>query len=209
MQSTASGRPYLQLLLLVLLFGLPPLAGWIYILNPQWLPDRHKNHGALISPPRPLQPLQLMDDRNLPFDWSQLAGHWILIARNSGTCGSDCRQQIHDLRQIRRAVGADRIRVEQLLIQQSETEAPHGDEPDQSVEGTRVLHLPAGQQNQFNRLFALAEIDQRNAIYLADPNGMLMMGYSANSPKKDILKDLETLLKASRNWTTGVNNGHG
>ncbi len=209
MQTVAPGRACFPLLLLVLLFGLPPLAGWIYILNPQWLPDRQKNHGTLISPPRPLQSLQLVDDRNHPFDWSRLSGQWILIARNSGACGSGCRQRMHDLQQIRRAVGAERIRVQPLLIQESETTAPLADDLDRPVEGARVLQLAAGQQPQFDQLFSLADTDQHNAIYLADPNGMLMMGYRGNSPKKNILKDLETLLKASRHWTTGVNNGHG
>jgi cytochrome oxidase Cu insertion factor (SCO1/SenC/PrrC family) len=209
MPSVTTGRSYLPLVLLVLLFGLPPAAGWLYIMNPQWLPEKQKNHGTLVSPPRPLQSLRLEDDRRQPFDWDTLSGQWILISRNSGACDDGCRQQLQALRQIRRALGAERLRVERLLIQESPTADRSMGQANGLAEGAQVLYLPADQQAQFDRLFAVSGTAHDNAIYLADPRGMLMMGYSASSPKKDILKDLETLLKASRNWTTGVNNGHG
>lgn len=208
MQSVKTSRSRMPLLVLILLFGLPPTAGWLYIMNPQWLPDKQKNHGTLVSPPRPLQSLQLKDGKNRNVDWSTLSGRWLLISRNSGVCGTDCRQQLQALRQIRRAVGAERIRVEQLLIQEAPVAELFTDTSDTHAEDLNILYLAPDQLTEFERLFSVSGIDPGSATYLADPNGMLMMGYTATSPKKDILKDLETLLKASRNWTTGVNNGH-
>lgn len=208
MQTLTPRRSPIPLLVLVLLFGLPPAAGWLYIMNPQWLPDKHKNHGTLVVPPRSLQSLQLNDTWQQNFDWHRLSGHWTLISRNSGTCSAECQQQLLALRQIRRALGAERIRVKQLLIQESATVGPVADTPVASSGDITILYLPAAQQPEFERLFSIPGVDQGRITYLADPNGMLMMGYAAASPKKDILKDLETLLKASRSWTTGANNDH-
>ncbi|AKH19287.1 SCO family protein [Sedimenticola thiotaurini] len=208
MQQTATGRSYLPILALVLLFGLPPIAGWFYIMNPQWLPDKHKNRGTLILPPRPLQSLTLKDAAQQDFDWRALSGRWTLISYREGACDTGCMQQLLALGQVRRALGADRIRVGQLLIQTSPTARGSDDEPQQLVDASRTLYLPPQQVARFRQLFSLPGIEQRGATYLVDPNGMLMMGYPSGSPKKDILKDLETLLKASRSWTTGANNGY-
>ena len=207
MKSTKS--KYLTLTLLILLFGLPPAVGWIYIMNPQWLPDSHKNRGTLVSPPRPLNTLALKDENSRPFNWATISGRWTLVSHNSGHCDEQCQQQISMLQQIRRAVGSERIRVERLLIQ----DLPTGDSTvkilNEKANGARILYLEADKQAAFNKLFSISGLDHRSATYLIDPNGMLMMGHDASNATKDILKDLEILLKASSNWAKGVNNGHG
>ncbi|WP_428607706.1 SCO family protein [Sedimenticola sp.] len=209
MQGVVTQKSYWPMLLLILLFGLPPTAGWVFIMNPQWLPDKHKNRGVLVSPPRPLQPLALTDENDQPFDWNSVTGHWILIAHNRGVCETTCQQQLHALRQIRRAAGAERVRIDRLLIQDGGTTDAVTNSPSTYADGAKIVYLSADQQDRFNALFSIPGINQAHATYLADPNGMLMMGYAETSPTKDILKDLETLLKASRNWTTGVNHGNG
>lgn len=208
MQTVTTSRSPIPLLILILLFGLPPAAGWLYIMNPQWLPDKHKNHGILVLPPRPLESLQLTDSRQQDFDWRRLSGRWTLVTRISGPCATDCREQLQALRQIRRALGAERIRVGQLLILAPSETGAVADTPETAAGDILVLQLSADQQAGFKRLFAVPGIDPEGAEYLIDPNGMLMMGYARETPKKDILKDLETLLKASRSWTTGADNGH-
>jgi hypothetical protein len=35
-----------------------------------------------------------------------------------------------------------------------------------------------------------------------------MMRYAADAPPKDVLKDMERLLKASKNWIKGAQYGH-
>lgn len=200
---------YLTPILLLLVFGLPPLAGWLYIANPQWLPDRHKNNGILISPPRPLGALVLRDAQDQPFDWQTLRGHWTLVSYNSGQCADACRQQLGRLQQIRRAVGAERIRVRQMLIQDHPGDTTSSVPRTGERQAFDVAYLEVDQQAAFDQLFALPDIESENATYLIDPNGMLMMAHDTGKPAKELLKDLELLLKASRNWATGVNNDNG
>jgi hypothetical protein len=45
-------------------------------------------------------------------------------------------------------------------------------------------------------------------IYIADPRAELMMRYGADAPPEDTLKDMERLLKGSKNWMKGTNYGH-
>ena len=40
------------------------------------------------------------------------------------------------------------------------------------------------------------------------PLGNLMLRYAPDAPAQDTLKDLERLLKASKNWIKGGTNGH-
>ena len=205
-RSRHAGR--LTLLLLVLLFALPPLAGWLFYANPQWLPERQKNHGILISPPRSLADLPLQDGQETPFDWNSLKGHWTLVYHNRGSCGTPCQAQLERLRQIRRALGAERLHIERLLIQErTNRDSTPGDT--QFTAGIKVLYLDASQRQQFERLFALPDGSGNPSTYLIDPNGMLMMAHGKGQPAKEILQDLELLLKASRNWLKGVNDGYG
>ena len=70
--------------------------------------------------------------------------------------------------------------------------------------GTRVLIADAD---------AVAEVQRRfeplaDGRFLIDPMGNLMMRYAADAPPKDMLKDLEKLFKASKNWIKGAQYGH-
>lgn len=190
----------LTLILLTLLFGLPPLAGWLYYMNPQWLPSNQKNHGILISPPRLLASLPLREPDNTPFDWNTLKGHWTLVYHNRGACDTPCQTQLQRLQQIRRAVGGERLRIQRLLIQEQSVAVANTQLSKQQTAGVRVLYLDTSRRQEFERLFATPEGIQETATFLVDPNGMLMMAHRSRQPVKEILQDLELLLKASRNW---------
>ena len=190
----------LTLILLTLLFGLPPLAGWLYYMNPQWLPSNQKNHGILISPPRSLASLPLREKDHSPFDWHSLKGHWTLVYHNRGACDAPCQAQLQRLQQIRRAVGGERLRIQRLLIQEQSVAVVDTQLSKEQTAGARVLYLDPSRQQEFERLFATPEGIHETTTFLVDPNGMLMMAHRSGQPAKEILQDLELLLKASRNW---------
>ncbi|MCW8891064.1 MAG: hypothetical protein OQL20_10425 [Sedimenticola sp.] len=204
-----TGPSRFSLIMLIVVFGLPPVAGWIYITHPEWLPTSQKNRGTLITPPRSVNELALQADNSQRFDWNSLSGHWTLVTYNQGTCDKPCEQRLNDIQQIRRAVGGERIRVERLLIQSELASPEKPPASEQQANGLKRAYMDSEQQPLFNKLFTVDGINPATATYLIDPNGMLMMGYPDGSHSKDILKDLELLLKASSNWTKGVNNGHG
>ena len=105
------------LLALVVVFALPPLLGWLFVMNPQWLPGGTVNNGTLVHPPRAVSGLSLLDsEREKPFDWSELRDRWAFVAINRGDCGEQCIERLIHLRQLRRALGAESRRVARTLI---------------------------------------------------------------------------------------------
>ena len=196
-------RPW-SLLILVLIFALPPLLGWLYFLNPEWLPGGQKNHGVLVQPARSIQPLSLETVDGERFDWGELEGKWsiVLVAREA--CGDACIERLIQVRQLRRALAADRQRVERILIMDRAASPPSLS----GLEGTRLLLVPPAFGANAAALFDVPGIPGGETTYLIDPTGGLMMAHDKSIPLKKMLEDLQTLLKASQNWARGGQYGH-
>ena len=105
-----------QLWILIAVFALPLIAGWVLHFNPQWLPHGRSNHGVLIEPPRDMESITLQTPEKDAFDWSPLQDQWTLTVLAEGVCDDQCIEKLVKVRQIRRALGAERQRVERLLI---------------------------------------------------------------------------------------------
>jgi hypothetical protein len=108
-------------------------------------------------------------------------------------CGVLCKEVLRETRQIRRALGRDRDRVQRLFYLD-------GSEPDMKFftdEHPELIVLqpesPAGQE-------LLAAIGGRESgdIFLADPLGNLIMRFPSGTGMRGIHKDLKLLLKISR-----------
>lgn len=193
-------RNRLTLLTMVVVFAAPALAAWFYFLNPQYLPDNRSNRGELIQPMVTLDTSSgLTGPDGSAFDSDSLAGRWILVSLEGAACGEPCRQRLISLRQIRLALGQSRMSVERLLL------LTGGDS------GGVESEFP-GMRVAFARQALLNHLGEGEAalgrIYILDPMGNLMMRYAADAPAKDTLKDMERLIKASKNWIKGAGYGH-
>jgi cytochrome oxidase Cu insertion factor (SCO1/SenC/PrrC family) len=198
----------LSLWLLIIVFGLPVAAAWLFYLNPELLPGGRTNRGELVQPPRPLPDLSLstLDGGNLRL--RELRPHWTLITVAGPECGEHCQRSIYHLRQVRLALGEDRQRIERVLVltQSEQPESFHrllGDYPG--------MHVVVGGGNDLDRLLAQLAGPGRpphGAVFIVDPMGNLMMRYRPDAPPKDLLSDLQALLKISKNWTKGAQYGH-
>jgi hypothetical protein len=197
-------RPLWPLWLLVLLFALPPLLGWLFFLNPEWLPQERRNNGLLLQPARSIASLALTTADGNPFHWEELKGKWSIVAINGYRCDSTCQQRQIRIRQLRRALGANRQRVERLLILRSPEELPSLD----GLEGTRLLLADFAADSALQEIFQAPGQTPESATYLIDPLGTVMMAHADSTPPKLMLEDLETLLKASQNWVKGAQYGH-
>lgn len=195
------------LLALVAIFAMPPLLGWLFIMNPHWLPGTTINHGELIHPPRPVSDLQLsFIETGQPLDWSELRDKWVFAVISNGDCDQQCLSQLIHIRQLRKALAADRRRVERIFIQLPDT-ADHTPVPPPmaGLEGTLLLKSDnPGTLQAVRALFELEQVDASSHMFIIDPRGDLMMRHNLVQLKpKEILKDLEMLLKASANWVQG------
>ena len=202
-------RNRVQLYILVLLFALPPIAAWFFFFNPQLLPEGRTNYGTLIDPPRNLQAVVLETADGVPFDWDELKDLWSMAVVAEGSCSDLCIEQLIKVRQIRRATAANRQRIERLLVIYPDTngnlEVPELD----GLEGTRLLLGNVGNRKGVLELFGLQEDSIENPLFIIDPRIQLMMVHDMSvTTSKQVLQDMERLLKASQNWAEGGRYGH-
>jgi hypothetical protein len=202
-------RSLIPLWMLIALFALPPMAAWLFFFNPQWLPEGRTNHGDLIEPPRQVSGLTLHTADGAPFDWQTLKELWTLTLVSEGSCDAACIEALIEVRQIRRATGANRQRIERALIllpdNRGRLELPNLE----GLEGTHLLIADADQRDTLLALFPVDFSQQSIPLFMIDPRGDLMMSHDTSMiPAKQILQDLEKLLKASQSWVKGGQYGH-
>lgn len=204
--STAGRRSLWPLWLMVAVFALPVVTGWVLYLNPELLPARRINHGELIEPVRAWPPtLPLARGDGTAFDIASLRGRWVLLTAARAPCDDRCVARLAELRQIRLALGEGGLAVERLLILARDVRdgAPAAD----ALAGAELAHGGVEALPELLALLGPGE-DIWDRVYIVDPLGNLMMRYAANAPARDVLKDTERLLKASRNWVKGAGYGH-
>ena len=196
-------RSLFPLWAMLAVFALPVVSAWFLYLNPEYLPTTRSNRGDLIEAIVTLPTGEdLLSVEGAPFDSDKLSGRWTLVVLGQASCSEPCLEKLREIRQIRLALGESRLSVERLLLA-----TDSGFVVESELAGTQVATLtPAGAQHLLDQLGDDASAYDR--IYILDPMGRLMMRYRADAPAKDILKDMERLLKASKNWIKGAQYGH-
>lgn len=168
-----------KLLALAAFFALPVAAG--YLAYSWWTPAQGSNYGELLSHRR-------LDDAS----FAALKGKWVLVQFDSGACDADCGRKHYLMRQVRKAQGKDQYRVERLWLV-TDAVAPSNDLL-QAIAGTRIERAASRSlAAQFPVRGALAD-----HIYVVDPLGNLMMRFPRDPDPRQVIKDLQRLLKTSR-----------
>lgn len=182
-------RGRLQFILVALVFVLPMVAAsWMYFSDNAVRPASRTNHGILLDPivsvPEELGNSPLLADAE---------NRWVLIYLQSGVCEQSCQDALHKQRQARLMLGNDMGRLLRVLL--------HGpDAPDslfleQEHAGLVALYDPAARQ-------LMADVHPRSmrteGYYLVDPLGNLVMYFPQDIAPRDLVDDIEHLLKLSR-----------
>ena len=202
------GRSLWPLWAMIAVFAAPVVAAWFYFFYPEYLPDARSNRGEIISPAVALpEGLGLTTPAGEPFDPASLEGAWTLAYLAGGSCAQACIERLVALRQIRLGLGENRNLVERLLLVAGPDRPLDQDLMERAFEGMRVAQTDQGGMERL--LAALGSgPDALGRVYLLDPQGRLAMRYAADAPPDDTLKDMERLLKGSKNWIKGANYGH-
>lgn len=196
LQPASPVRNRVFLILLIALFIAPLLGAWLLVGH--WRPGSTSNHGELLNPARPIAHLRVQQPNGDPLDERYLQDRWTLIYINpvSG-CDSHCQDSLYKIRQLRLALGKDRGRVQRLFMMADMPTTnllgwlskEHGDMPVGIADAPTLQFL--------NRAFSESALSE-DWFYLVDPLGNLVMRYRTQSNPRDILDDLEHLLKFSR-----------
>lgn len=204
---STSLRSLLPLWAMLALFALPVVAAWVYYFNPGLLPDARANRGELIQPVRPWPadlPLSRVDGGR--FDPATLRGHWTVLTVARTPCDQPCLSKLAELRQIRLALGESGLAVERMAAWAGEP-GDAGRGATGEFAGMREVVVPKASLPELTALLGPQEAIW-DRIYIVDPFANLMMRYAPDAPPKDVLKDMERLLKASKSWIKGAQYGH-
>jgi len=180
-----------MLLLLIALFALPLLiVATMYQF--EWQPGG-ASHGQLISPPQPLQLLELQTLQGKNFGAVQWKDKWSLVYISRQGCDADCTAQLHDLRQIHASLHKEISRVQRVLLIASGDKDGNLASVQQQYPDLTILASPGAQQlaGQFG------SAGQTGNVYLVDPLGNVMMRYPQGYQAKGLRKDLMRLLTYS------------
>ncbi len=152
--------------------ALVPVAAALLMYFAQWgVPSGRTNAGQLQAPGTSLSALGLSTD----LQTQSAQGRWLLLITAPEHCAEQCQHWMHQLGQIKTALGRDTDRVEYYLVQ------------------------PSGQQSGDQELrLVSSKADFQPAVWVADPLGNLVMRYELSQPPQELLSDLRRLLKASK-----------
>jgi len=180
--------PRAKLLLIVAIFAAPILASYA-----TWRfarPAPTANRGELLLPPRTFPEHEFLRPDGSAFRFESLRGRWVLVASDSGACPATCAEKLVMMRQVRLALGRDAGRVARVFV--ADDIKPPSPEALAPFEGMDVARTPGG------LVLPAGAANDRAHIYLADPNGNVMMRWPAGSAPRALLEDLKRLLKASQ-----------
>jgi len=180
--------PRAKMLLVAAVFAAPIVASVATYLFVDAYPTA--NYGELLLPPSQATAHAFSREDGSAFRFAELRDRWVLVASDSGRCPAACAQKLRMMRQVRLALGRDAVRVARVFVVDDLSAPDHAvlDPVEDLVVAVtpRGLSLPPGAAND------------RAHIYLVDPHGNVMMRWPESPDFRRMLKDLQTLLKASQ-----------
>jgi cytochrome oxidase Cu insertion factor (SCO1/SenC/PrrC family) len=155
------------------------------------------NRGTLLSPPVPVDELQAVDAAGQAFvDYQSEPALWRILIPGDAGCDTDCQQVLQYTRQIHTAMGKHKLRIQRVFLGlDMDGTAPQVIELAAQYPDMKLLYTAA---SRFRVVAAVGMPDLKPpAYYLIDPNGWIMLAYSADADGKDLMADLKFLLKNS------------
>ena len=151
----------------------------LYYGGAAWLPQLPGSRDLLA------QPVQL------PQAWrSEAAAHpWQLIYARMSPCEQQCAQHLGRLLQVQLALGRDREQVQRVVWHV-------GDAPQLSDAALVVRSLDDAAGREVVAALG-AEAMAQGRVYVANPQGSVILGYPAEVEQKELLRDLKRLLAGS------------
>jgi len=190
------------LVLLGLIFMAPAFVAWVMHHSSEegWKPQGTTNRGNLVHPARQLtMPADMVSDGMSLQDYLQ--GRWTLLYIDDAGCDETCRNNLYKIRQVRLAQNENMKRVQTLfLLHAGNLPDELGDFLAQEHKDMAVALLSAANAAVIAPQFQIDEAPVMGAqrVYIVDPLGNLMMYYLPDADARDMLKDLQKLLKYSK-----------
>jgi cytochrome oxidase Cu insertion factor (SCO1/SenC/PrrC family) len=134
-----------------------------------------------------------------PVGVEDLKGRWTLLQLAPASCDEGCRQNLYHTRQVRLATGEDMNRVQRWWILTDGTGAQQLPPLLSEHPGLVVVTGDRDALGPVLEAFRVEGIDDDALLtFILDPLGNVVMYHRATGNPKDLLKDLQRLLKVSQ-----------
>jgi len=191
-------RNILILIVLFLIFLIPFLSAYFLYAQSDKLNIKTVNYGNLIRPPVNIKTLHLTNEEKKSAP-DILIGKWTILYVLPNNCDENCKKIIYNMRQIRQANGKDMERIQRAVVIFS-------NKPDNVLqqqlnafpETKHYFVAKKDFQNAMSQLKSTPLALKQGYIYLVDPLGNIMMGYTIQTDPTNIFKDLQKLLRVSQ-----------
>ncbi len=182
-----------KLFAVILICAAPMIASYLtyYVIKP----EGRTNYGTLLDPrahPMPTLNTTALDGK--PLELNAYNGKWIMLQVADAECAPPCRERLHDMRQLRLAMGKDKDRIERVWLV-TDTK-PLDTMLMREYDGTHMLRAKPEALKSW--LPADGGTTIGDHLYMIDPLGNLMMRFPKDADPNKVKKDLSKLLKASR-----------
>ncbi len=162
----------------------------------RWSPFGARNHGELLQPPPLLDDLELMAVDGGSLASKPLTVGWSVLLSAPIPCAEACDAAIERLQRVRLSLGQNGGRVNWIWLVSG----------DRKLQAADVVTLraryPALRVVRTVAEDGLPQVLQpregRPTVYVVDPHGYLILRYEPDAPARDLLKDLERLLRYSK-----------
>lgn len=191
-----------RLILIVLVFCMPLIVAWFVLKNIDTLkPSGSRNYGELVQPARPLTDFELQQMNTQKFTLADLKGKWNFFYFAGSACSEICQQTIAKIHQARLGQGKAMSRLRHFYVKTDSTEL--NQQTKDLLTPLTDFHVLSGNAKAIQALMAQFKAtgyspEEAGRIFLVDPHGNIMMTYTRTSVLRDLLKDLEQLLKYSQ-----------
>jgi hypothetical protein len=149
-----------------------------------WKPSQTRNYGEMLEPYPDLRALALQRADGQAWQWQPQSRHWHVIVAPPADCGAPCTEMLEALQRVWVSEGRHSEKLHVLWF---------GDVPEGAAGFSGLV--PMAPSAELQSLLP----DQARAdalpVYLADPNGYLVLRYPPGFNPSGLRKDLGRVLK--------------
>ena len=160
-------------------------------------PPAYSNKGELLNPVIDVGALALTDEKKQLLGRDDITIHrWHMIVFAGATCDDACNQTLYNMRQINIAVGKNAPRVRHMIV--------HLEQPGDEFQSLIINEYSDARRAYTSSAIVEAALEEvgadigSNEIYLMDPLGNIMLRFTQDQSYKDVMHDLNKLLKVSQ-----------
>jgi hypothetical protein len=185
--------------ILIFLFVIPGLGAWyLYGNSHKGVSFHTTNHGNLIQPGLTISQFQLRTQTAVIKEGEIFPHHWWLLYINPVSCENQCQQHLYLMRQLRLSTGKDMDRIERAIVSLSRKDPNLDTLLEKDYAGTHHFYMQAQQLKTLPEAAGGELALKQGYLYLVDPHGNIVLGYTLETKIQDIYQDLTHLLKTSQ-----------